>query len=127
MQVFTHQEHTPNSGVNQIMVRLVAAGGGGSGHCEFGEPGGFSEKIINVTGLSTVSVVIGTGGTGTYYSEDLDKVPLHHLVHSCQQLEEMVQTRPINTQEDLEELFVEMLICTVVGEVPRKNKWWWRI
>ena len=69
MQVFTSSgTYTKSSGVNQIMVRLVAAGGGGSGHCEAGGAGGFSEKIINVTGLSTVSVVIGTGGTGTYYS-----------------------------------------------------------
>ena len=69
MQVFTSSgTYTKSAGVNQIMVRLVAAGGGGSGHCEAGGAGGFSEKIINVTGLSTVSVVIGTGGTGTYYS-----------------------------------------------------------
>ena len=54
--------------------------------------------------------------------EDLDKDPLHPLVHSCQQLEEMVPTRPINTQEDLVELeLVEMLICTVVGEVPTEE------
>ena len=69
MQVFTSSgTYTKSSGVNQIMVRLVAAGGGGSGHCEAGGAGGFSEKIINVSALSTVSVVIGTGGTGTYYS-----------------------------------------------------------
>ena len=69
MQVFTSSgTYTKSAGVNQIMVRLVAAGGGGSGHYEAGGAGGFSEKIINVTGLSTVSVVIGTGGTGTYYS-----------------------------------------------------------
>jgi hypothetical protein len=54
--------------------------------------------------------------------EDLDKVPVPVLVHSCQQLEEMVQTNPINTQEDLEVLeLVEMLICTVVGEVPTEE------
>ena len=48
--------------------------------------------------------------------EDLDKVLHPHLVHSCQQLEEMVLTNPINTQEDLEVLeLVEMLICTVVA------------
>ena len=48
--------------------------------------------------------------------EDLDKVPVHHLVHSCQQLGEMVRTSRINTQEDLEVLeLVEMLICTVVA------------
>ena len=69
MQVFTSSgTYTKTSGVNQIMVRLVAAGGGSSGHGESGGAGGFSEKILNVTGTSTISVVIGTGGTGTYYS-----------------------------------------------------------
>ena len=35
MQVFTSSgTYTKSAGVNQIMVRLVAAGGGGSGHCE---------------------------------------------------------------------------------------------
>ena len=42
------------------------------------------------------------------------KVLLHRSVHSCQPLEEMVLTNPINTQEDLAVLeLVEMLICTV--------------
>lgn len=69
LQVFQSSgTYTKASGVNQIMVRLVAAGGGGSGHAESGGAGGFSEKIINVSGISTVSVNIGTGGSGTYYS-----------------------------------------------------------
>ena len=69
MQVFTSSgTYTKSSGVNQIMVRLVAAGGGSSGHGESGGAGGFSEKILNVTGVGSISVVIGTGGTGTYYS-----------------------------------------------------------
>ena len=50
------------------MVRLVAAGGGGSGHCEAGGAGGFSEGIFNVNGITSVSVVVGVGGGGTYYS-----------------------------------------------------------
>ena len=69
MQVFTSSgTYTKSTGVNQIMVRLVAAGGGGTVHCESCGAGGFSEKIINVTGISSVSVAIGIGGTGTYYS-----------------------------------------------------------
>jgi len=69
LQVFQSSgTYTKATGVNQIMVRLVAAGGGGSGHAESGGAGGFSEKIINVSGISTVSVNIGTGGSGTYYS-----------------------------------------------------------
>ena len=69
MQVFTSSgTYQKTAGVNQIMVRLVGGGGGGSGHCESGGAAGFSEKIINVSGISSVSVVIGNGGSGTYYS-----------------------------------------------------------
>ena len=54
--------------------------------------------------------------------EDLDKDLHPHSVLSSQRLEEMVRTNPINTQEDLEVLeLVEMLICTVVGEVPTEE------
>ena len=60
--------YSKSTGVNTVMVRLVAAGGGGSGHGECGGAGGFCERIVDVSGVSSVSVVIGVGGTGTYYS-----------------------------------------------------------
>jgi len=56
------------SGVNVILVKLVGAGGGGSGHCESGGAGGYAEKVIDVSGISSVSVTVGNGGTPTYYS-----------------------------------------------------------
>ena len=48
---------------------------------------------------------------------------LHHpLVHSCQQLVEMGQTKLINTQEEFLELeVVEMLICTVAVEAVMED------
>ena len=49
--------YSKSTGVNTVMVRLVAAGAGG-----------FCERIVDVSGVSSVSVVIGVGGTGTYYS-----------------------------------------------------------
>ena len=69
IQVFQSSgTYTKAAGVNTVMVRLVAAGGGGSGHCEAGGAGGFSEGIFNVNGITSVSVVVGVGGGGTYYS-----------------------------------------------------------
>ena len=48
---------------------------------------------------------------------------LHHpLVHSCQQLVEMGQTKLINTQEEFLELeLVAMLICTVAVEAVMED------
>ena len=60
IQVFQSSgTYTKAAGVNTVMVRLVAAGGGGSGHCEAGGAGGFSEGIFNVNGITSVSVVVG--------------------------------------------------------------------
>jgi|GEM_PF-4246143 len=69
MQVFTGSStwNRP-SGVRFIRVKLVAGGGGGGGHGESGGAGGYSERVIDVTGTSSVSVTIGGGGGGTYYS-----------------------------------------------------------
>lgn len=69
IQVFT-SNGTWNrpSGVRFIKVKLVAGGGGGGGHGESGGAGGYSERVIDVTGTSSVSVTIGGGGGGTYYA-----------------------------------------------------------
>ena len=40
IQVFQSSSTYKITGVNTVMVRLVAAGGGGSGHCESGGAGG---------------------------------------------------------------------------------------
>ena len=57
MQVFsTSGTYTKSTGINQVMVRLVGGGGGGSGHCESGGAAGFSEKIINVSGTNNKQI-----------------------------------------------------------------------
>jgi|TARA_Y100000022_G_scaffold73948_1_gene63692 hypothetical protein len=57
------------AGVSKIYVRLVGGGGAGSGVGETGAAGGYSERLIDVSGVSQVSVTIGLGSTSpTYYS-----------------------------------------------------------
>jgi hypothetical protein len=56
------------SGVRYIRVQLVGSGGGGSGHGESGAAGGYAERLVDISGVSTVSVTINGGGGGTYYS-----------------------------------------------------------
>jgi hypothetical protein len=69
MQVFT-SSGTWNrpAGVRYIRVKLQGSGGGASGHGESGGAGGYSERILDVTGISSVGVTIDGGGGGTYYS-----------------------------------------------------------
>jgi hypothetical protein len=56
------------SGVRYVKVQVQGAGGGGSGHGESGGSGGYSERIIDVTGVNSVSIGVGGAGSGTYYS-----------------------------------------------------------
>ena len=56
------------SGVRYIRVQLVGSGGGGSGHGEGGGAGGYAERYLDVTGISSVGITIDGGGGGTYYS-----------------------------------------------------------
>ncbi len=56
------------SGVRYIKVKLVAGGGGGGGHGESGGAGGYSERVIDVQDVPSVSVSIGGGGGGTWYA-----------------------------------------------------------
>lgn len=69
MQVFTGGgTWNRPSGVRYIRVKVQAAGGGASGHGESGAAGGYSERVLDVSGISSVSVYVGGGGGGTYYS-----------------------------------------------------------
>ena len=69
MQVFTSNgTWTRPAGVRFIKVKLQAGGGGASGHGESGAAGGYSERVLDVTAISSVNVTIGGGGSGTYYS-----------------------------------------------------------
>lgn len=69
MQVFTGSGtwNRPNN-VRYVKVQVQGAAGGGSGHGEGGGAGGYAESILDVTGISSVSVYVGGGGGGTYYS-----------------------------------------------------------
>jgi hypothetical protein len=69
MQVWTSNgTWSKPSGVRTIMVTVTGAGGGGSGHCESGGAGGTSQRQVDVTNVSSVSVTVGNPGGGTNYS-----------------------------------------------------------
>ena len=69
MQVFTSNgTWNKPSGVGSIKVQVVGAGGGGSGQGESAGAGGFSERIMDATNISSVSVTIGNPGGGTNLS-----------------------------------------------------------
>ena len=69
MQVWTSNgTWSRPSGVKSIRVQVVGAGGGGSGFQEAGGAGGMSERVVDVTNVSSVSVTVGNPGGGTNYS-----------------------------------------------------------
>ena len=55
------------SGVKYIHVRVQGGGGGASGHGESGGAGGYSERVLDVNNISSVSISVGGGGGGTWY------------------------------------------------------------
>lgn len=59
---------TRPTGVKYIKIQVNGAGGGGGGHGEGGAAGGYAERFLDVTGISSVGVTIGGGGGGTYYA-----------------------------------------------------------
>ncbi|UYA57524.1 collagen-like protein [Synechococcus phage S-CREM1] len=68
-QVFTSSgTWTKPAGVRFIHVRVQGGGGGGSGHAESGGAGGYSERIIDVTAVTSVAVTVSGEAGGTYYS-----------------------------------------------------------
>lgn len=58
---------TKPDGCRYVRVLVVGAGGGGCGHGEGGGAGGFAEKWIDVTSVSSVTVTVGGRGGGTGY------------------------------------------------------------
>ena len=60
---------TTNTQAKTALVKVVGAGGGSAGYMESGAAGGYSEKYIDVSAVTTVTVTIGSGGAGvTYYA-----------------------------------------------------------
>lgn len=58
---------TKPAGITRIRIQIVGAGGGGSGHGEAGGAGGYAERMLDVTSITSVSVTVGTGGGGVNY------------------------------------------------------------
>ena len=54
-------------GCTRVLVKLVGGGGGAAGYCESGGSGGYSEKMVDMTGVSTVAVTVGGGGASVAY------------------------------------------------------------
>ena len=66
MVVFTGSgTYTPAGGVRYVWVQVQGGGGGASGHGESGAAGGYSERIVSMVGVGSVSVYVGGGGGGT--------------------------------------------------------------
>jgi hypothetical protein len=60
---------TTNTQAKTALVKVVGAGGGSAGYMESGAAGGYSEKYIDVSAVTTVTVTVGGGGAGvTYYA-----------------------------------------------------------
>lgn len=53
--------------VRRIHVIVCGGGGGGRAYAESGGAGGYAEKILDATGITTVSVTVGGGGAGGAY------------------------------------------------------------
>jgi hypothetical protein len=53
--------------VSKLHVLVCGGGGGARAYSEGGGGGGFSEKVIDATGISTVTVTVGGGGAGGAY------------------------------------------------------------
>ena len=58
---------TKPTGCTRAHVRVIGGGGGAAGYCESGGAGGYAEKVIDVTSVSTVAVTVGAGGTCVAY------------------------------------------------------------
>lgn len=58
---------TKPTGCTKVLAVVLGAGGGGAGHCESGGAGGYAEKLIDVTSVSTVTVTVGAGGGAVGY------------------------------------------------------------
>lgn len=51
----------------KVHVKVTGGGGGAAGYCESGGAGGYAEKWIDVTNVSSVSVTVGGGGASVGY------------------------------------------------------------
>ena len=70
IRVFTSSTTwTKPAGITKVLVKVVGGGGAGSGVGENGGAGGYSERLIDVTSVTSVNITVGLGSTSTtYYS-----------------------------------------------------------
>jgi len=62
-----HTYTKSGSDVRMLRVILVGGGGGGRGSQESGGAGGFAERWIDATNITSVSITVGGGSGGGYY------------------------------------------------------------
>jgi len=55
------------SDVKRLHICVCGGGGGGRAYAECGGAGGYAERVIDATGITTVSVTVGGGGSGGSY------------------------------------------------------------
>lgn len=55
------------TGCTKILVKVTGGGGGAAGYCESGGAGGYAEKEIDVSSITSVSGTIGAGGASVGY------------------------------------------------------------
>lgn len=58
---------TKPANCTKILVQVQGAGGGGCSYCESGGAGGYAERLLDVTSISSVTVTVGAGGANTGY------------------------------------------------------------
>ena len=61
-----------SSDVKKIRIQMVGAGGGSAGHGENAGSGGYCEKLMDVTGINSASLTVGTGGHGRNWGQNGD-------------------------------------------------------
>ena len=67
-------------GIRSILVRVVGAGGGGSGYTEAGGAGGHGEVIVDVNNVNSVGVTVGSQVVAHIIMVVVVMVMHHHLV-----------------------------------------------
>ena len=66
---FTSTGTYTKSGTDVTRIKVMLVGGGGGARCqhESGGAGGYAERMLDATGITTVAVTIGTGSAGGGY------------------------------------------------------------
>lgn len=59
----TNGTYNKPANVSKIFVQVVGGGGAGVGYGESGGAGGYAEKLIDATGITSVQVTVGQGST----------------------------------------------------------------